>query len=670
MRTAMILIAAAAMCVGAASGRADQPRADDAFQPERILALADQVYNYTLEHPWTGRGRSGIEDVWLQTRQPEDPADRNWIRATFYSGVMELYRATGNEKYREQAERWAEKHRWRVGTELGGMNRLFCAMTWAQLHLLDPDPKKLEPTLAWLATDAPNSPGGKSEIWFRHEQGGGRVAGPLYSDSLYGAPLFPMLYQATGDRKHLDTLHHVFWTVTDATFDEDDALYYRDPGYIGRKSPHGEKVFWSRGNGWVFGAFPRILRYLPEDDPQRERYVDIYRRMAASLAARQQADGFWRSNLADPLHTPMPESSGTAFFVAGYAWGVRNGILDREAYLPVIIRGFNALAGAVQPNGKLGWVQAIGAAPRPSREGDTHEYAAGLFLFAAGEVSLLVKGGVITPEAANPHKPLEPAAVLEGFVVPECAVVDPATGFVYVSNIASPPGEYWDDNGEGFISRLRPDGTLDALRWVESRPEFVINSPKGMCILDGRLYAADNTRVLVIGLAESKPEQKIAVPGAQRLNDMATDGRGVYVSDTAAGRILQLDLIGQGRHETVAKLEGVNGITFHEGRMFAVSWGLHEVYEIDRAGKHEPAPFGLAAHFTNLDGIEVLDDGAMIVSDFIGNKVCLISPDGKTVTTLAELETPADIGLDRKNRRLFVPQLRKDKLAVFALEQD
>lgn len=39
----------------------------------------------------------------------------------------------------------------------------------------------------------------------------------------------------------------------------------------------------------------------------------------------------------DPLHTPMPESSGTAFFIAGYAWGVRNGILDRETYLPVIL---------------------------------------------------------------------------------------------------------------------------------------------------------------------------------------------------------------------------------------------------------------------------------------------------------------------------------------------
>jgi rhamnogalacturonyl hydrolase YesR len=95
----------------------------------------------------------------------------------------------------------------------------------------------------------------------------------------------------------------------------------------------------------------------------------------------------------------MPESSGTAFFIAGYAWGVRNGVLDREAYLPVILRGWKALVGAVHPDGKLGWVQSVGAAPASSQPHGTHEYGAGLFLSAAGGVYLLVKEGIITPEA-------------------------------------------------------------------------------------------------------------------------------------------------------------------------------------------------------------------------------------------------------------------------------
>ena len=394
MTRAIALMTATAIYVQAAAGLADEPRTMDAFQPDAILALADRVYTHTLENPYRA-------------------TDRNWIRATFYSGVMELYHATGKEKYRKQAERWAEKHKWQVGTEGSGLNKLFCAMTWAELCLLDPDPKKIEPTLKWLATDAPNSPGG-AKIWFGHAPP--PYDDPLYSDSLYGAPVFPMLYQATGDRGHLDMLNHVFWAVTEATLDEDDSLYYRDPRFIGQKSPNGEKILWSRGNGWVFAAFPRIFRYLPDDAPGRERYVELYRRMAASLAARQQPDGFWRSNLADPLHTPMPESSGTAFFIAGFAWGVRNGMLDRETYLPVIVRGWKALAGSVHPDGKLGWVQPVGDRPRPSDLHSTHEYAAGLLLSAAGEVYLLAKEGVITPEAiesAGTEEPMSRQAIEE-----------------------------------------------------------------------------------------------------------------------------------------------------------------------------------------------------------------------------------------------------------------
>ncbi len=270
-------------------------------------------------------------------------------------------------------------------------------------------------------------------------------------------------------------------------------------------------------------------------------------------------------------------------------------------------------------------------------------------------------------ERQQVQPPLTPAAVLEGFDVPECALVDPQTGFIYVSNIEATPETYWSDNGKGSISRLRPDGTMDARRWIDSSPEFVLNSPKGMCILDGRLYVADNTRILVFSLDSGRPVSALAVDGAERLNDMATDGKQVYVSDTQAGRVLRVDGSGQGGHETVAELESVNGITFDGERMYAVSWDLHEVYQIDRSGKQPPQPFGLAEHFANLDGIEVLDDGSFIVSDFVGNKVVRISKDRRTVTTLAELKTPADIGWDRANRRLFVPQLTADKLAIYHL---
>ena len=103
--------------------------------------------------------------------------------------------------------------------------------------------------------------------------------------------------------------------------------------------------------------------------------------------------------------------------------------------------------------------------------------------------------------------------------------------------------------------------------------------------------------------------------------------------------------------------------------MFGVSWDLHEIDELDPSGGKAPVAFGLAEHFTNLDGIEVVEDGTFIVSDFMGNKVCAISPDRASVTTLAELDTPADIGLNRTDGLLYVPQLTQDKVAVYRIRK-
>jgi hypothetical protein len=88
---------------------------------------------------------------------------------------------------------------------------------------------------------------------------------------------------------------------------------------------------------------------------------------------------------------------------------------------------------------------------------------------------------------------------------------------------------------------------------------------------------------------------------------------------------------------------------------------------MDPSGKTPPRPLGVAEHFTNLDGIEILDDGWIIVSDFYGNKVSVVCPEGKAVRTLAELKTPADIALDRRNHLLYVPQFKHDKVVVYRL---
>jgi sugar lactone lactonase YvrE len=253
----------------------------------------------------------------------------------------------------------------------------------------------------------------------------------------------------------------------------------------------------------------------------------------------------------------------------------------------------------------------------------------------------------------------------QGFMVPECMVVDSAQGHVYVSNIDATEDTYWADDGKGFISRLSSDGAVRSLRWRDSKKGAEIHAPKGMCILNNYLYYTDNTRVMRLSLSGDGPLVTIPVPGAQKLNDLASDGQNLWVTDTGTGNIHRID--SSGTAHLVANIEAVNGITCHNGKVYAVSWGLHEIFEVPTEDKREPISFNLSEHFTNLDGIEVLDDGSFMVSDFKGNKVSLVSPDRTLVSTLIELESPADIGIDRAKGLLYVPSFTSNTTYVYRL---
>ena len=70
----------------------------------------------------------------------------------------------------------------------------------------------------------------------------------------------------------------------------------------------------------------------------------------------------------------------------GLAWGLNNGHLDAESYGPVVKKGWSALVGAVADDGKLGWVQPVGAGPDSVLATDSQLYAVGAFLLAASQM--------------------------------------------------------------------------------------------------------------------------------------------------------------------------------------------------------------------------------------------------------------------------------------------
>ena len=173
-----------------------------------------------------------------------------------------------------------------------------------------------------------------------------------------------------------------------------DGLWWRDadfdPPYT---EPNGEDSYWSRGNGWVIGALARTLSIIPQDAPHREQYIIDLKSMAKALVPIQRKDGFWNVSLHDPTHFGGKETSGTALFIYAMAYGINNGFLDKETYLPVVEKGWNVIIkDALHKNGFLGYLQSTGKEPKDGQPlsydkvPDFEDYGLECFLLAGAEI--------------------------------------------------------------------------------------------------------------------------------------------------------------------------------------------------------------------------------------------------------------------------------------------
>jgi len=381
-----LIILASSICVGSGLGRSGPVSGFGEFSEvsseihlelpssEQVETLMRRVNAFQLANPYKDP----------KTGQPVE-YDRNWIRATYYTGVAAMYLVTRAPDLRRQLFDWCEKHDWQVGSETYSMaNRLTCGQTYLQLYILEPKQSMIRSLQEWVDSGLPGSPSSQ-DVWYFE---GGR----MWCDSLYTAPpTLVMLAKATGEKRYLDYMNRMYWDVYSHLYDREADFFYRDDRFIGQRTKRGKKIFWSRGNGWVIAGLARILPHLPRENKGYQRFLALYRKMAEAVAGAQEADGLWRSNLADALQFPNPESSGSAFFCYALAWGINQRILSAEVYLPVVVKAWRGLVGCVHESGKLGWVQPVGANPEATNYDSTHEYATGAFLLAGSEMIKLVR---------------------------------------------------------------------------------------------------------------------------------------------------------------------------------------------------------------------------------------------------------------------------------------
>jgi rhamnogalacturonyl hydrolase YesR len=167
-------------------------------------------------------------------------------------------------------------------------------------------------------------------------------------------------------------------------YDPVEHLYSRDTSYLGKHESNGKKIFWSRGNGWVFAGLAEVLDAMPQDYPDRAKYVEQFREMAEKLKSIQGQDGLWQPGLLGSY--PLPEISGSAFFVYGVAWGINRGILKRADYLPAVRKGWAGLLTHIYADGRLGSIQPIGGGPDAYKPQTSYVFGVGAFLMAGSEM--------------------------------------------------------------------------------------------------------------------------------------------------------------------------------------------------------------------------------------------------------------------------------------------
>lgn len=331
-----------------------------------------------------------------QLAHPSEHPRWDWTQAPFWSGVMAFAPLSGSpDRYLAAVRENGEALNWRPGPRPFSADDHAIAQSYFELHRVRPDREIILPSLqlfdAVVLHDFDESL--EFETWEKTWRQW------TWCDALFmSPPALAMATRASGEAKYLEFMNRMWWKVTDYLYDEDEHLYYRDSRFFDERSPNGEKVFWSRGNGWVLAGLARVLQNMPADYPERGRYVALFREMAGKVVRIQQPDGYWRTSLLDPDLHPLPETSGTAFYVYALAWGINEGLLDAAAHLPAVRRGWSALVRAVRPDGMVGWVQRIGDQPGATTAETTEIYGAGAFLLAGSELHRLAAGNAIRKE--------------------------------------------------------------------------------------------------------------------------------------------------------------------------------------------------------------------------------------------------------------------------------
>lgn len=352
--------------------------------PDRkeVLDVMTKVNDcYTTNHP----------DPTTPTFVKRERPSNLWTRAVYFEGLMALYEIYPRDEYFEYIYTWGDFHDWkpRYGNTTRNADDYCCGQTYIDMYDICREEKMMR-NLRAHAGMLVGTP--QVDDWW-------------WVDALQmGMPYLAKMSRIEKDSRYIEKAMEMYlWTrnINDSgLFCENDGLWWRDPNFnMPYTEPNGRNCYWSRGNGWAYAAIVRVLNEIDmmDEDGSLSDYRSLLIRdfvlMSEALKRCQRDDGFWNCSLHDPKNYGGRETSGTALFVYGMAYGVRKGLLDRETFLPIVIKAWDALVNdAIHDDGFIGYVQGTGKEPKDGQPTaydstpDFDDFATGCVLLAGTEM--------------------------------------------------------------------------------------------------------------------------------------------------------------------------------------------------------------------------------------------------------------------------------------------
>ncbi|WP_066631529.1 glycoside hydrolase family 88/105 protein [Labilibacter marinus] len=345
------------------------------IKPQEVKQHMKRVADWQIEH---------FNECYSGRKNPHHIAA--WTNGALYVGMVKWAAMANDDTYNDWLMNICKEQDWKLHHRQYHADDHTIGQLYCDLYRIHKDEKMIEPTIKQFNFIMYHPSQSKLDWKTPYHQDRWNWCDALFMSP----PVWAKLYNITGEKKYLDFMVNEFKATTDFLFDKKENLYYRDQSFMG-KLDNGTKIFWSRGNGWVFAGLANILSELEPKTKEYKYFLGIYKKMAKKLIEIQTPEGHWAMSLLGQKYYPTPETSGSSFYTFGLAWGINQGILDKETYEPAVNKGWNAMVSHITKDGMLGYVQPIGAAPGKAWPDKTEVYGSGAFLAAGSEVYKLYK---------------------------------------------------------------------------------------------------------------------------------------------------------------------------------------------------------------------------------------------------------------------------------------